>query len=197
MYNGAGACSMLRAWQGWLALSRTAPGEGTLRVYPLLKHSTAYFLLRPFFAPEGDKWTLQTPPTPSLPGSVPGYTQELRPLTHPHLCLPRGMTSIPAVHPGDYAAWHGDLIHAVEDVHGGGGDSSVFYIPAAPWSRRNWEFVGGGQRAAMEGGGVPPDFPGAGGEGGEEGWVGRGGWGDVHPEGERGALGWGGREGDV
>lgn len=198
MYNGAGACSMLRLWQGWLGLSNTSPGEGTLRVFPLLKHSTAYILLRPFFSPDsspGQKWRLEHPVTSSLPGSIPSFTQELNHQTHPHLKLDEGgMVSVPTVKPGDYVAWHGDAIHSVEAVHRGKGDSSVFYIPAVPASKRNVEFLRR-QKATMESGGVPPDFPGAGVEGqGEGGWKGQGGWGDVHPEGDRRALGW---EGEV
>ena len=104
------------------------------------------------------------------------------------------MVSVPKVSPGDYVAWHCDAIHAVETVHGGKGDSSVFYIPAVPRSERNVEYLRR-QRATMESGGVPPDFPGAGEEGEGEGrLIGRGTWADVHlGSGEMGkrALGWG------
>lgn len=51
LYNGAGACSMFRMFQGWLTLSTAAPGEGSLRVCPMLRLATAYVLLRPFFSP--------------------------------------------------------------------------------------------------------------------------------------------------
>ncbi|RPB24670.1 DUF1479-domain-containing protein [Terfezia boudieri ATCC MYA-4762] len=199
MYNGAGACSMLRLWQGWLSLSHTSPGEGTLRVFPLLKQSTAYILLRPFFSPDATtgKWTFTNPITSALPGSIPSFTQELNPTTHPHLALDNGgMVSMPTVKPGDYVAWHGDAIHAVESIHAGKGDSSVFYIPAVPDSLRNREFLKR-QREEMETGGVPPDFPGAGVETeGERGWAGKGGWEHVHEEGDRRVLGWGLREGE-
>jgi len=210
MYNGAGACSMLRPWQGWLSLSSTAPGEGTLRVFPLLKHSTAYLLLRPFFSPSSSSgspstsrerknetnhgepyWQLDTPPTAIFPGSIPSYTQELTPASHPHLKLSSSMVSVPKVSPGDYVAWHYDAIHAVDPVHAGTADSSVFYIPAVPTSPRNIEYLTR-QKATMEVGTVPPDFPGAGEDsGGECGWFGKGTWMDIHPQGERKALGWG------
>jgi hypothetical protein len=49
LYDGRGACSMLRLWQGWLSMSHSGPGEGTVLVYPLVKLATAYLLLRPFF----------------------------------------------------------------------------------------------------------------------------------------------------
>ena len=35
--------------QGWLSLSDCGPGQGTLRLLPSLKLSTAYIMLRPFF----------------------------------------------------------------------------------------------------------------------------------------------------
>ncbi|KAF8467846.1 hypothetical protein BDZ91DRAFT_782497 [Kalaharituber pfeilii] len=199
MYNSPGGCSALRLWQGWLGLSSTGPGEGTLRVYPLLKHSTAYLMLRPFFRPvrEGDlngPWTFADPVTPDLPGAIPTFVQEFSESTHPHLQLSKAMVSVPKVEPGDYVAWHCDEIHALEKRHNGKQDSSVLYIPAIPWSPRNVEYVKR-QRDAMEMGGVAPDFPGAGVEGcGEKGWEGQGGWQHVHEgsgeEGKR-ALGWG------
>ncbi len=52
MYDGAGQCSVLRTWQGWLAMSETRQMEGTLRVLPLLKEASAYIMLRPFFQPK-------------------------------------------------------------------------------------------------------------------------------------------------
>jgi hypothetical protein len=41
--------SIFRTFQGWLALSDTAPQEGTLKVFPDILLSTAYIILRPFF----------------------------------------------------------------------------------------------------------------------------------------------------
>ena len=206
---------MLRLWQGWLSLSHTAPGEGTLRVFPLLKHSTAYLLLRPFFSPppsspspspsfpifphyhSAGKRTpkmaspSQAKPTPDFPSSIPSFAQELTASTHPHLNLSAAMVSLPKVSPGDYVAWHCDTIHAVEPIHSGNTDSSVFYIPAAPTSPRNLEYLKR-QMQTMETGGVPPDFPGAGEETeGESGWLQQGGWNDVHQLGQKRGLGWG------
>jgi len=42
--------SIFRTFQGWLAVSNTGPGEGTLKVFPDILLSTAYIMLRPFFA---------------------------------------------------------------------------------------------------------------------------------------------------
>ena len=127
LYNGGGACSMFRMFQGWLSMSSTGPKEGTLLVNPLLQLSTAYLLLRPFFAPikqldtsnssesmteylRGDNWTLQTGKeiTSDLQGANPGQAQELSQVLHPHLDLARTMVHIPQIKAGDYVVWHCD-----------------------------------------------------------------------------------------
>ena len=81
-----------------------------------------------------------------------GKTQELNEKTHPHLRLDKTMVSVPKLEPGDqiYCSFvivlevfnflmglhpitgHCDGVHAVEALHGGDNDSSVFYIPAVP-----------------------------------------------------------------
>jgi hypothetical protein len=42
--------SIFRTFQGWLAVSDTGPGEGTLKVFPDILLSSAYIMLRPFFS---------------------------------------------------------------------------------------------------------------------------------------------------
>lgn len=121
LYNGAGACSMFRMFQGWLSMSETGPGEGTLMVNPLLGKATAYVLLRPFFTPkrslaessgsaflDSDNWKMEDESTPVLQGAVPSNCQELNDVLHPHLRLDNTMVHIPLVRPGDYVAWHCD-----------------------------------------------------------------------------------------
>jgi hypothetical protein len=127
LYEGAGACSMFRMFQGWLGMSHTSPGEGTLMVNPLLQLSTAYFLLRPFFSrikpPEGlvagehakefwdaSNWTLKSESemTSELQGANPGHAQELNRVLHPHLDLERTMVHVPTIKPGDFVLWHCD-----------------------------------------------------------------------------------------
>jgi hypothetical protein len=54
--------------------------------------------------------------------------------------------------------WHGDLVHAVEPVHKGKEDSSVFYIPVLPATERNAQYVKR-QRQRFQQGRTPPDFP--------------------------------------
>jgi hypothetical protein len=121
-YNGLGACSMFRMFQGWLGMSYTRPFEGTLMVNPLLQLSTAYLLLRPFFqptnGPEGmtseeflsvDNWEYTGDHmTSELHGATPGHGQELSDVLHPHIELDKTMVHIPQVKPGDFVVWHCD-----------------------------------------------------------------------------------------
>ena len=181
LYNGVGACSMFRMFQGWLAMSNTGPYEGTLLVNPLLSRATAYFLLRPFFSPKiaadeattesypetylvPENWSLDLSPTNSwLQGATPGHGQELRHHLHPHLDFPNTMVHMPRVQPGDYVSWHCDTIHAVDSVHAGSTDSSVLYIPSCPLTVQNAEYLAR-QRARFLEGTPSPDFGGGKGE---------------------------------
>ncbi|PPR06769.1 LOW QUALITY PROTEIN: hypothetical protein CVT26_003920, partial [Gymnopilus dilepis] len=162
------ACSIFRAFQGWTSLSSTGPGEGTLKVLPMLKLASAYIMLRPFFRPAED-WVPDLESS-TFPGSSIGKTQELNELTHPHLRLEKTMVSVPRVEPGDQVYWHCDVVHAVEANHGGKGDSSVLYIPAVPLTVHNANYMRD-QCVNFLAGLPPPDFPG--GEG-ESFFVGRG-----------------------
>ncbi|KAM5537853.1 hypothetical protein V8D89_008495 [Ganoderma adspersum] len=197
LYNAPNQCSIFRPWQGWTALSHTGPGEGTLRVLPMLSLSTAYIILRPFFrlrseyaskasTPaeiplQADAWVLDLE-NPEFPGSTPGKTQAITPATHPHLRIDKTVVSIPRVNPGDQVYWHTDLVHAVEADHNGAGDSSVMYIPAVPLTERNAAYLRD-QRDTFLKGYPSPDFPG--GEG-ESRFVGRGTVDDItHTDGRR------------
>jgi hypothetical protein len=117
-YDGLGACSMFRMWQGWMSMSRTKPGEGTLLVNPLVRLSMAYVLLRPFFKARSEKvgegyleegnWELMGDVDSELQGATPGTGQELTGELHPHLELERTMVHVPEIRPGDFVAWHCD-----------------------------------------------------------------------------------------
>lgn len=184
LYNGTGACSMLRLFQGWLSMSDTAPGEGSLHVCPMLIHSTAYTILRPFFDTKSDQPSLEA----TFPGSVPGACQEYNPVTHPHLDLQTTMVSIPRVEPGDFVAWHCDSLHSVDKEHRGTTDSSVLYIPATPLCDMNVDYLLKQRQAAITY--SPPwDFPGAGGPG-EMGFQDAMDWSTLGVEGQR-AMGLG------
>ncbi|KAK6208652.1 hypothetical protein QIS74_12170 [Colletotrichum tabaci] len=178
LYNGAGACSMFRMFQGWLSMSASGPREGTLLVNPLVQLSTAYFLLRPFFQPRRtasdvgteaflreDNWAFTggNEMTSELQGATPGHGQELSDALHPHLRLGETMVHVPRIRPGDFVVWHTDQIHAVDTVHQGRGDSSVIYIPVCPATDLNVEYLAR-QREAFLSGLPGPDFPGGKGE---------------------------------
>lgn len=105
-------------------MSATSPGEGTLRVLPLLKLATAYLILRPFFRPRTsssglDGWVVDLE-SAAFPGSQMGKTQELSDTTHPHLQPSRTMVSVPRVEPGDqiYCACHPILVSHVFESDG-------------------------------------------------------------------------------
>jgi hypothetical protein len=160
LYNGGGACSAFRLFQGWLALSSTGPGEGTLKVCPLIRHSTAYLMLRPLFDIESGKLKLDA----DFPNSVMAAAQEYDPVSHPDLELESTMISMPQVEPGDYVVWHCDMIHSVDKEHRGTGDSSVAYIPACAVTKANIDFMKKQRMSALRYS-PPPDFPGAGSDG--------------------------------
>ncbi|KAI2465361.1 DUF1479-domain-containing protein [Annulohypoxylon bovei var. microspora] len=176
-YNGLGAASMFRMFQGWLSMSNTKPLEGTLMVNPAMKLSTAYFLLRPFFQPvknanqafpdeylAAENWKFTgSEMTSELQGATPGHGQELDAALHPHLDLENTMVHVPPIKPGDYVVWHCDTIHAVDKVHKGNSDSSVLYIPVCPVTELNSRYLAR-QRAAFLDGTPGPDFPGGRGE---------------------------------
>jgi hypothetical protein len=138
-------CRMFRTYQGWTALTEQGPGDGTLRLLPIAR-SIAYMLLRPLLddvAPD------------SLCGAQPGRALGLVDAWHAPL-LP-GFVSIPTVHPGDTVWWHPDLLHAVEDVNAGSGESNVMYISAAPDCAKNRAFLEL-QKPAFLAGNSSPDF---------------------------------------
>lgn len=126
MYDAPGGCSVFRAFQSWLGLSRHGPQQGqlnskmklfpkltfgsagTLVVHPILQPSTAYWMLRPFFKPtqkgslDGWKFSLDDEEGNTfLHGANPGTAQEHTPDHHPHLMLNETMIPYPTVEPGD------------------------------------------------------------------------------------------------
>ncbi len=128
LYNGYGACSIFRMYQGVVALSTIEPG--LIRLLPNPKLATAYFLLRPFFSPktkpparrEGPEWeafldpsnwALDKEQSTIIHGAVPGHAQRLTELWHPHLHLRRTLVTIPTLQTGDYIVWHPDLAYHI------------------------------------------------------------------------------------
>ncbi|KAI0186423.1 hypothetical protein EV127DRAFT_463294 [Xylaria flabelliformis] len=176
-YNGLGACTMFRMFQGWLSMSHTKAFEGTLLVNPLLQLSSAYVLLRPFFKPikgendvsteeylSADNWVFAgSEMTSELQGATPGKGQELNNDLHPHLELETSMVHVPEVSPGDFVLWHCDTIHAVDKVHQGQSASGVLYIPICPVTEQNVQYLMRQRKTFLDG--TPaPDYPGGQGE---------------------------------
>ena len=138
-------CSAFRTFQGWTALTRQGPGDGTLQLVPIAK-TTPWMLTRALQpdVPDGD-----------LCGALPGRALGASMKWHPELLA--GLVSIPQVEPGDTVWWHQDVIHAVEDHHRGSGYSNVIYIGAAPWCDKNAAFAAR-QAPAFLAGRSSPDF---------------------------------------
>jgi hypothetical protein len=127
-YNGYGACSIFRMYQGVVSLNTIEPG--LIRLLPSPKLATAYFLLRPFFSPkakapeprdteaweaylDASNWELDKEQSTIIHGAVPGHAQRLTELWHPHLHLRRTLVTIPTLQPGDYILWHPDLAYHI------------------------------------------------------------------------------------
>ena len=143
----ANGCTVFRAFQGWLSLSNSEPGTGTLKVLPLLKEPTAYLMLRPFLSDVKEN---------EMPGCVPSKTFHISRKWHPDLY--DNLISIPKIYPGDTVWWHPDLIHGVENEHQGEEANSVFYIPVAPDCPINRIYLRK-MRHSFILGKTPPDFP--------------------------------------
>jgi hypothetical protein len=165
-----------------------------MSVYPGIKESSAYIMLRPFFAPlrkpheagylDAENWRLDLDST-DYPNSPLGRSQELNQATHPHLDLERTMTTMPTVRPGDQAWWHCDGVHSVEGSNRGKNASSVMYIPCVPLTEENARYVKQQRDCFLEGV-PPPDFPGG---VGESKFTGKGGYSDILNDEGRRAMG--------
>lgn len=133
LYNGAGACSMMRLFQGILALTVVEPGM--IRLLPSPKLSTAYFLLRPFFTPiegppeqgasaeewdaylDASNWTVEKEQSTIIHGAVPGHAQRVTAAWHPHLQLDKSLVTPPTLQAGDYIIWHPDQAYQFSNTN--------------------------------------------------------------------------------
>ena len=115
-YPGHAHSHVLRAFQGWTALTRAGAKEGSLLLYPDVKLLIAYVLLRPFFQPpknkdevmDAEKWTFDLD-NAWFPGVWRMTSQEMSPESFPHLQLKDCLVNIPTMHPGDTIWWHADV----------------------------------------------------------------------------------------
>ncbi|KAI0798536.1 hypothetical protein BC629DRAFT_1592113 [Irpex lacteus] len=170
LYGRPNQSTVFRTYQGWLALSETAPSQGTLQVFPSVLLSNSYLILRPFFTPVSDDAAALYDPsnwkydisTPDFPGIYSFESAFIGPRpntkTHPNLQLEKTMVSVPKVSPGDMVFWHCDVIHAVEFEHTGADDSCVMYIGAVPYTPANASYIAR-QKESFEKGLPPPDYP--------------------------------------
>ncbi|KAE9979069.1 hypothetical protein EG328_001101 [Venturia inaequalis] len=164
LFPGNGQSTVLRCFQGWTALSRTAPREGTIRLFPAVKWQIAYILLRPFFrAPEdeadildAEKWVFDGE-TPWFPGTVKETSQYVSVASHPHLRLKDCLVYAPPMEAGDTVWWHADMCHAVDAEHTGTTPAAVTYIAATPTTPINKAYMAR-QHSLMSKGLPPPDF---------------------------------------
>ena len=138
-------CSMFRTYQGWTALTRQGPGDGTLNLVPITI-AMGWMLLR---ALQDD--VDGTDLCDAKPGRAMVVSEDY------HAKLLRAYVPIPEVGPGDTVWWHPDVIHGVEDINNNSGYSNVMYIGAAPDCEKNRKFLDK-QRPAFEAGQSSPDF---------------------------------------
>ena len=115
MFPGSAHSRVFRSFQGWTALTSAGAGEGSLMLFPNVKWTIAYLLLRPFFQPpesgddimDASKWAFDFT-SPWFPGTFRADSQLLSPTSHPHLRLRECMVAIPNMNPGDTVWWHAD-----------------------------------------------------------------------------------------
>ncbi|KAG8159790.1 hypothetical protein KVR01_010427 [Diaporthe batatas] len=136
LYNGANTCSVFRMFQGILSLGTgdrnqdsSSSSSPPMAICALpVRLVTAYWLLRPFFAPkkpwvgkgqraadflDPSNWELTPSQSPILHGAQPCHSQELNALLHPHLLLDRTLVPVPPLRPGDYVLFHPDVAYSM------------------------------------------------------------------------------------
>jgi hypothetical protein len=138
-------CSMFRTYQGWTALTKQGPRDGTLQLIPIAE-GISYVLLRALQDDVADD---------DLCGAAPGRALGVSREWHPDMM--QGMVSIPEVLPGDTVWWHTDICHAVADEHSGKDYASVVYIGSAPDCAKNRAYLPK-QKQAFLAGRSAPDF---------------------------------------
>ena len=138
-------CSMFRTYQGWTALTRQGPNDGTLQLIPIAE-GISYVLLRAL---------QEDVPEEDLCGAAPGRALAVSAAWHPDLI--RGLVPIPEVQPGDAVFWQTDICHAVGNRHAGTEYASVIYIGSAPDCPKNRAYLPR-QKEAFLAGRSAPDF---------------------------------------
>jgi len=120
---------VFRTFQGWTALTKQGPNDGTLQLVPIV-NNIVYILYRALLDDVSDD---------SLCGVLPGRALDVS--SDWHSLLLKVLTSIPLLYPGDTVWWHPDMIHAVEDNHIGNNFSNVMYIGSSPLCKKNSDYL--------------------------------------------------------
>jgi len=136
---------VFRTFQGWVALTKQGPGDGTLQLIPIAK-SMAYILTRALMDDVDESNLCESKPARAL--SINNKY---------HSLLLRGLVSIPKMNPGDTVWWHPDVVHAVEDLHSGSNYSNVVYVGSTPYCKKNLDYSKKQAKKFLQGK-SPPDF---------------------------------------
>ena len=144
-YPSPAVASVFRTYQGWTALTRQGPNDGSLELVPIAD-GIIYMLLR---AVQDDV------PEDELCGAKVGRALHIT--KEWHSLLVAGKVPIPEVAPGDAVFWHSDICHAVGPINGGPDYASVIYIGAVPDCVKNRSYIER-QRQSFLDGRSPPDF---------------------------------------
>ena len=137
--------SVFRTYQGWTALTRQGPSDGSLELVPIAR-GVVYMLLR---ALQDD--VPETELCGAKVGRALAITQEW------HSILVAGKVAIPEVAPGDAVFWHSDICHAVGAINAGPDYASVVYIGAVPDCTKNRAYIEK-QKPYFLDGRSPPDY---------------------------------------
>ena len=143
--ESAAVSHVFRTFQGWTALTKQGPADGTLKLIPIAK-AMGYILTRAL---------LDDVPPQELCGSLPARALSVN--SKYHSLLLRALISIPIVNPGDTVWWHPDVVHAVEDKHDGDNYSNVVYVGSTPYCEKNMKYIKKQSLKFLEGK-SPPDF---------------------------------------
>ncbi len=144
-FESPAVAHVFRTFQGWTALTRQGPNDGTLQLIPIAK-GMAYVLTRALLDDVSDY---------ELCGSKVGKALSVN--KDYHSLLLEGLISIPEMMPGDTIWWHPDVVHAVEDHHLGKNYSNVIYVGTTPYCKKNYDYVKQQSKKFLSGK-SPPDF---------------------------------------
>ena len=136
---------VFRTFQGWVALTRQGPKDGSLQLIPIAK-AMAFILTRALQDDVNEKVLCNSKPARAL-----SVNEKY------HSLLLRALISIPTMEPGDTVWWHPDVVHAVEDRHSGKRYSNVVYVGSTPYCKKNLKYAKKQSKRFITGE-SPPDF---------------------------------------